>query len=138
MPLSSAEPLLVLLIDDHEDTREMYCEYLRTVDGVGLVEGVTPQTAFKRSVESLPSVVVTDYKMAGVDGFELCTRLRAHPATSHIPLVMLTGHGDAHDLQKFLSVCAAVLLKPVDPETLLAEVRRAVALGQRFTAVHDD
>jgi CheY-like chemotaxis protein len=138
MPLSSAEPLLVLLIDDHEDTRDMYCEYLRTVDGIGVVEGVTPETAFARSLQTLPSVIVTDYKMAGVDGFELCNRLRAHPATSHIPLVMLTGHGAADDLQKFLSVCAAVLLKPVDPETLLAELRRAVALGQRFTAVQDD
>lgn len=138
MPLSPAEPLVVLLIDDHEDTRDMYAEYFRSVSGVDVVDDVIPETAFARSIETVPSVIVTDYKMAGVDGFELCTQLRAHPVTSHIPLVMLTGYGAAEDLERFSSVCGAVLLKPVDPETLLAEVRRALALAQRFTGVQDD
>ena len=74
-----------------------------------------------------PSLVVTDLMMPGIDGLELTRRLRADPATSHLPVIMLTARGELDDRVKGLETgVSAYLTKPFSPKELLTCARQLV------------
>ena len=123
-PQSSQMHCLVLVLDDHEDTREMYATCLLH-DGHFIVESnVAPTDAFEWVRTAQPDVVVTDYRMPGLDGLEFCEQLAAHPDTRDIPRIMLTGITREVELAPLRQLCAAVLIKPVFPADLIDEIHR--------------
>ena len=72
----------------------------------------------------LIDIVLLDVMMPGMDGFEVCTRLKANPATAHIPVVMVTALDQPADRVRGLQVGADdFLAKPVDEIALIARVR---------------
>jgi CheY-like chemotaxis protein len=74
-----------------------------------------------------PDVVLLDVMMPGLDGYEVCRRLKADPATEKIPVVFVSGHTGEAERQRGLSCGAADFLsKPVDPEAVRDVVRRAL------------
>ncbi|MDQ6438276.1 PleD family two-component system response regulator [Mesorhizobium sp. LHD-90] len=74
-------------------------------------------------------VVLLDVMMPGMDGFEVCRRLKADPATAHIPVVMITALGQASDRVKGLEAGADdFLTKPVSDLQLMTRVRSLVRL----------
>jgi len=76
-----------------------------------------------------PDVVLLDIMMPGMDGFEVCERLKANPATVHIPVVMVTALTDATDRVRGLESGADDFLsKPVNDTALMARVRSLVRL----------
>jgi CheY-like chemotaxis protein len=115
---------LVLVLDDHEDTRQMYATFL-TDEGLTIESNVAPQQAIEWVRREQPDVVVTDYLMPGVDGLEFCQQLAAHPDTRHIPRILLTGVTSEAELAPLRQLCGAVLLKPVLPAELAAEISKA-------------
>ncbi len=123
-PVSSQMRCLVLVLDDHKDTREMYATCL-TLDGPFTVESnVQPTEAFEWVLGAQPDVVVTDYRMPGLDGLEFCHQLAAHPDTRAIPRILLTGTTRDAELAPLRQLCAAVMVKPVFPADLIAEIHR--------------
>ena len=72
----------------------------------------------------LPDVILLDVMMPGMDGFEVCRRLKADQATEHVPVVMVTALGETSERVRGLEAGADdFLTKPVDDETLFARVR---------------
>jgi len=105
----------VLLVEDHDDTREAMREHL-TMSGALVL---TAQTA----IEALPQVVmsdvvVTDLAMSGRDGRWLVGHVET--STRPVPVIAVTGYGEDYDLSG--APFARVLTKPVDPATLAAEI----------------
>lgn len=105
----------VLLVEDHDDTREALGEYL----GVSGALVLTAPTA----LEALPQVVmcdvvVTDLAMSGRDGRWLLGQVET--SARPVPVIAVTGYGDDYDLRGLRF--ARVLTKPVDPETLAAAI----------------
>jgi len=77
----------------------------------------------KMEVES-PDIVLLDVMMPGMDGFEVCTRIKANPKTAHIPVVMVTALTDTNDKIRGLEAGADDFLsKPINDTALMARVR---------------
>jgi two-component system cell cycle response regulator len=85
--------------------------------------------AIRRAIDWQPDLVLLDVMMPGMDGYEACRRLKADPATLHIPVVMVTALGEPIERLRGLQ-CGAddFLTKPVEYDTLLARVRSLVRL----------
>jgi CheY-like chemotaxis protein len=72
-----------------------------------------------------PDLVLMDVLMQGMDGYEACRQLKAQPATSDIPVVFVTAHQGPADREQGLAAGAqGFISKPVDPQEVLAIVRR--------------
>lgn len=118
---------LVLLVERDDDTREMYAEYLTSV-AVGIQEAADGRDALAWAIASPPDLIVTETRLPGINGYQLCALLRSEPTTRHIPIVVLTGDGYQADVAHARAAGAdAVLIKPCLPSVLLAEMRRVMA-----------
>jgi CheY-like chemotaxis protein len=123
-----------LLVDDHDDTREMYAQFFTAMSGLDVSECAASENAFAVILETQPDVVVTDYVMPTLDGGELCRQLKAHPDTRRIPVVMLTGDANVLVSETLRETCALVLMKPCGPDDLASHIRTVIAQGERATA----
>jgi CheY-like chemotaxis protein len=112
---------LALVIDDYDDTREMYAEVLR-LEGFRVESASDGQEALKKVVELLPDIIIMDLYMPIMDGWETIRRLRADERTRRIPIIACTGEqapNAAHDCH-----ADVLLAKPCPLDTLLLEVRQ--------------
>ena len=109
---------LVLIVDDFEDNREMYAQYLR-FHGYEIAEADNGQEALKQAAALLPDVIVMDLSLPGMDGWEATRRLKQEPLTRDIPVIALTGHaltGSEHTARE--AGCDTFLTKPCAPAVL--------------------
>src|ERR1700760_1703542 len=85
--------------------------------------------ALARMDEQAPDIVLLDVMMPGMDGFEVCRRIKANPKTAHVPVVMVTALDQPSDRVAGLDAGADdFLTKPVDDAALFARVRSLVRL----------
>lgn len=83
----------------------------------------------------MPDVVLLDVMMPGMDGYEVCRRLKAQPGTAHIPVVMITALTDPVERVRGLEAGADDFLsKPVDDATLFARMRALLRMKQVLDA----
>ncbi len=117
---------LVLLVEDHTDTRQMYAEFLGGT--FSMLEAADGNEAIASIRANPPDVLVTDLSLPGIDGFELIALVRADPALRSLPIVCLSGYGgQAHDERARAAGCTRILQKPCMPDALadvVAEVLR--------------
>jgi two-component system, cell cycle response regulator DivK len=115
---------LVLVVDDFQDNREMFAEFL-SLSGFRVAEASTGREAIDRGFELLPDVILMDLSLPELDGWEATRQLKNDPRTAHIPIVALTGHALAdHSREAREAGCDAFLTKPCLPEVLVVEIRR--------------
>lgn len=113
----------ILVVDNEADIRRFIEVNLRLEGFEVLVASDGPE-GLKAAIDLDPSLVLLDVMMPGIDGIEVCRRLRADPRTSHIPVILLTGKGLTVD--KVVGLAAGAddyILKPFDPMELVARVR---------------
>ena len=121
---SSDSSPLVLVVDDFQDNREMFAEFL-SLSGFRVAEASTGREAIDRGFELLPDVILMDLSLPELDGWEATRQLKNDPRTKHIPIVALTGHALAdHSREAREAGCDAFLTKPCLPEVLVVEIRR--------------
>lgn len=112
------------MVDDDPDLRKLVKLTLEFTAGWE-VEVAADGTAGIEAVRShKPDVAVVDLMMPGMDGYEMCERLREDPETAKIPVVFLTARKELDEGRlKELGV-AGVVFKPFEPEQLAEELRR--------------
>jgi DNA-binding response OmpR family regulator len=125
--LSSATSPLVLIVEDDAETRHFYTQAL-AIDGFRTDQAHNGFQAFEKALEEIPDLILTDIAVPGIDGIELCRRLRAHERTWRIPVLAVTGYGDRDYGDRARDAGADhVLIKPCSGELLVAEARRLLA-----------
>ena len=122
-PKVKEKPALVLVVDDFEDNRAMYVEYLQ-FRGFRVAEAVNGLEAVERTKQLRPCVIVMDLSLPVMDGWEATRRIKADPETKHIRVIALTGHAEPAHAKKALDAgCDDFVPKPCLPENLLAKIR---------------
>jgi two-component system cell cycle response regulator DivK len=122
---------LILVVDDFEDNRAMYAEYL-THAGYRVVEAADGREAVARTRELLPDVVVMDLSLPVMDGWAATRELKSDPRTRDVPVIALTGHALAgHSQGAREAGCDEFLAKPCLPATLLATVQGILATRRK-------
>ncbi len=117
---------LVLIVDDHADSREM-CATLLELSGYRTAEAADGIEALQQSRELAPACILMDLTLPGVDGWEAARRLRADLVTREIPVIALSGRvAPPEGFNRAGAEFAAVLTKPFTPEALLAAIRAAL------------
>ena len=126
--LSQASKACILVAEDHPDLREYLKQCLQDHYQVLLCKD--GQEAWDTGREQMPDLIVSDLMMPGLSGKELTEKLKVHPQTSHIPLILLTAKADKEAVKAGLIAGANdYLAKPFDSEELL--LRIANILRQR-------
>jgi two-component system cell cycle response regulator DivK len=125
--VSEVLPFLVLLVDDLEDSRVMYAEYL-TRSGYRVAQAADGREALAMAHALLPDVVVMDLALPVLDGWETIRQLKGDARTVGILVIALTGHALARHAERARQAgCDALLTKPCVPSTLLALLRDMLA-----------
>jgi two-component system cell cycle response regulator DivK len=116
--------LVILIVDDTSDTRELYSLYL-TGKGFKVPTARDGFTGIDAADRLQPDVIVMDLSMPDLDGIEATRRLKADPRTSHIPVLILTAHPmRAVQRGALAGGPDGFLTKPCLPEDLEQHVRR--------------
>ncbi len=108
----------VVLIDDDPDLRKLVklaLEFTAGWEVTAAPDGLEGIEAVRRMK---PNAVVVDYMMPGMDGYEVCQRLKGDPETSRIPVVFLTARKELDDAKVQEVGASGVVVKPFDPEQL--------------------
>src|ERR1041385_6242385 len=111
---------LILIVDGDDDTRLLYRIILEPV-AESILEAEDGAAALAAACERHPDVVITETRLRRLDGYSLCERLRADPATSSCLRLVVTGSAQPSDLAHARE-CGAdrLLIKPCTPEDLRA------------------
>lgn len=108
----------LLIVDDNEDGREMYAEYLRFA-GHTVMTAADGQAALAAARTFRPDVIVLDLSIPVVDGWQVAAALRGAKDTAGICIVAVTGHGEPQHVARASEAgCDHVLVKPVEPRAL--------------------
>ena len=118
----------ILIIDDEDDIREVAGLSLETVADWEVILASSGAQGIARAVAEQPDAILLDVMMPVMDGPATFRELRKHPATAHIPVLLLTAKVQSTDQRRFADLgVEAVLFKPFDPLTLSTQI--ADALG---------
>jgi CheY-like chemotaxis protein len=117
----------LLCADDEEDIRAILRLALGLDPELDVEIVDSGADAIARAAASPFDAILLDGMMPGMDGYETCRRLKADPATAHVPIVFLTAKTQREETQRALDLGAkACLTKPFDPMTIAREVRAAL------------
>jgi CheY-like chemotaxis protein len=138
---SSGEALrerLVLIVDDQADARELITEIVRGC-GADVVAAASTREALDVLAKAAPQLLIADIALPGEDGYELIRRIRELPPErgGRIPAIAVTGYAGPRDRERALTAgFQQHVVKPVDPETLLEAIARALAASaDRYSTI---
>lgn len=141
-PLPPAAPVgrrtgRVLVVDDIAANRLLLRELLEP-GGHEVIEADNGIAALELAVAQPPDVVLLDVQMPGLDGFEVCRRLKANEATAAIPVVLVTVlDARADRITGIRAGASDFLTKPVDRTELVLRVGNAIAAYSLYRTAHD-
>lgn len=120
----------ILVVED-DPSFQRYLEFLFTKEGYQVVLATNGLEGLRKARQEKPDLVVLDVMLPGLDGFEVCHRLRDDPGTARLPVLMLSAKGQDSDRVTAARVGANVFMaKPPEREALLSTVTELVRQGQ--------
>jgi CheY-like chemotaxis protein len=117
----------ILLVEDNELNRDMLSRRLER-KGYSVVLAVDGQSGVEMAGSHAPDLVLMDMSLPVLDGWEATRRLKADPATAHIPVIALTAHAMSGDRERAIAAgCDDYDTKPIELARLLGKIE--VLLG---------
>ena len=128
----------ILVVYDEADIRELV-QYNLAREGFQVEGAPSGEEALRRVRQQPPDLVVLDLMLPGVDGLEVCRRLKGDRRTAEIPIVMLTAKGEDADVVAGLELGADdYVVKPFSPRVLLARIKAVMRRGEEPATPADD
>lgn len=128
---------LILIVEDHPDVRK----YIRgKLEGpYTVLEADNGIEGFELARNEIPDLVISDVMMPGMDGFQLCEKLKTDNLTSHIPIILLTARAEDNDRIAGLETGAdAYMVKPFNAEELNIRAKKLIELRKKLRAKFSD
>lgn len=127
----------ILIVDDTPDNIALMSGLLKDSFRVKAATN-GPKAIAIAQTEPHPELILLDIMMPGMDGYEVCRRLKSDPATGGIPIIFLTAKSTPEDEQKGFSLGAAdYITKPISPAIVLARIRTQLALKSASDFLRD-
>lgn len=122
----------ILIVEDNPSVNRLVC-YTLEREGYQVLSASNGVEGLRIAREEKPDLLVLDVMLPGLDGFEVCHRLRADPQTAWLPILMFSAKAHAADISTGLRLGANdYLTKPADPSEIVKRV--ANLLAKRSTA----
>jgi len=118
---SRADRVRAMIVDPHEDTRELYREVLM-FGGFDVVAAATAREALHSAFVSRPSVISIELRLPDGDGLELCRHFKKSKEMSAIPIFVVTGETRSERLARARRMADAVVVKPCSPASYLTHI----------------
>lgn len=116
----------ILIIDDNPEI----CEFIKAIlnDHYNVVVELNPLESINKIITYLPDLIISDVMMPGLDGFELCKKIKTDLRFSHIPVILLTAKASTHDhITGYETGADDYIYKPFDEELLMVRVKNLIA-----------
>lgn len=113
---------LVLIVDDYQDAREMYAEFLEA-EGFRVAKAADGYEALQKAGALSPDLILMDVALPGIDGWETTRRLRSQTSTANIPVIALTGLSGSEVAEVAREAGCTLLLKPALPDQVASAIR---------------
>lgn len=134
----------ILVVEDEEDILELI-EYNLKKEGYQVTRAMSGEEALHKANGQTPNLIMLDLMLPGLDGLEVCKRLKQDSRTQHVPVVMVTAKGEEPDIVAGLELGADdYITKPFSPRVLIARIRAVMRRKGRdegndtdTIAVHD-
>jgi two-component system response regulator RpfG len=129
----------VMIVDDRGTARSLLEGLARSIEpGLRVESFAEPQAALERAAQSTPDLIISDYRMPGMDGVEFTRRLRAMPRLEEVPIVIVTVVEDRQiRYQALESGATDFLTRPIDPQECRARCRNLLTLRRSQKIVSD-
>ena len=125
-----AQTPIILIVDDNPTNLNVLFEYLEE-SGFEVSVAQSGKSAFEQFDQINPDLVLLDIMMPGIDGLEICRRLKKNPATADIPVIFMTALTDPVDkIKGFLAGGSDYITKPLQHEEVLARITAHLKLRQ--------
>ncbi len=112
----------ILLVEDEQDIQELLKFHLEH-EGFAVTAAGTGEEALKHLATQNPDLILLDLMLPGINGTEVCRRVKSRPATADIPIIMLTAKDSEADIIAGLETGAAdYVTKPFSPRVLVARI----------------
>jgi DNA-binding response OmpR family regulator len=123
-----AKKKLIMIVDDEPHILDLVKVTLG--DEYEFVEAREAEEVFEKVKEHKPDLILLDIMLPGMDGFQICQRLRSDPATRDVVIAMLSAKKEDHDILTGIDVGAvAYITKPFNPYELQEKVRELLEIG---------
>ncbi len=128
-----AEPTQSILVCDDDLTARILLKETLSADHLHVLEADNGERAIAVFEAERPAMILLDVSMPGMDGFEVCRRIRAHPDGAHLPIVMVTGSDDIDSINQAYAVGATdFIAKPIKWPILGQRVKYILRASQAF------
>jgi two-component system, cell cycle response regulator DivK len=113
----------ILVVEDHEDNRQILRDLLGAA-GYEMLEAHDGDQAHPMAAKEKPDLILMDIQLPGLDGYEATRRIKADPALSATPIIVVTSYALSGDEAKARAAgCDDYVAKPYSPRELLAKIR---------------
>jgi chemotaxis protein methyltransferase CheR len=135
--LDFSERVTILVVDDTPDDLALMSSLLKDTYKVKIANAGERALKIARS-DPPPNLILLDIMMPGMDGYEVCRRLKGDPETMNIPVIFLTARSEVDDEKKGLELGAVdYITKPVSPPLVKARVKNNLALKAMADSLRD-
>lgn len=124
---SAAKGRIVLIVEDHAETRQMYGDYLRAC-GLIVHEADDGRSGVEAAARLRPDIILMDMAMPGLTGWEATRRIRGHERVARVPVIGITAYsGIGFEFLAAEAGCDRLLTKPCRPLRVLQEIEDVLA-----------